>query len=277
MRRLAALLCAQLAFAASAVFADEVNFPRIYGNDISSAAAWGGTLPDTTDTVVFTGLTQTVTANADVEFGLLHNSLRAGYGDILTFDLRNKQPVPTLKFDGFRAGAAGSYNNSTVFRGGVYDFNGKSFGQGNTYYGPGRTFTFSDGVFVTNVNHMILGYTNQERLRVELSGGSKLFVGGKFKFTNNKTAKDDENWLKVTGASRVEVAGDFSWEDEDTTSWANAVSRQPDGGLFYKDSVEVSGENSFLCMNSAKADSSGNQGYNFFGRQGGSQTLVSDG
>ena len=269
VRRLAALLCAQLAFAASAVFADEVNFPAAGGSwDISSAAAWGGTLPGITDTVVFTGSTQAVTANADVEFGLLHNSLRAG--DTLTFDLRNKQPVPTLKFDGFRARAARSQDNYTTLRGGIFDFNGKDFGQGKTYYGSGRTFTFSDGVFVTNVNNMILGNTNQERLRVELSGGSKVFVGGDFKFTNNKTAKGNENWLKVTGGSLFRVAGQFKTENE-VANWANSIQNQPDGDLYYKDMIEVSGEGSQLIISSIPTG-----GYQYpFGLQGGTKTVVS--
>ena len=273
VRRLAALLCAQLAFAASAVFADEVKFPAAGGSwDISSAAAWGGTLPGTTDTVVFTGLTQTVTANADVEFGLLRNNLRAGFADTLIFDLRNKQPVPTLKFDGFQAGTTGSYNNYTTLRGGIFDFNGKSFGQGNAYYGPGRTFTFSDGVFVTNVNHMILGYTNQERLRVELSGGSKVFVGGSFKFTNNKTSKGNENWLKVTGGSLFRVAGQFQTESY-VASWENSIKNQPDGNLFYKDMIEVSGEGSQLVICNPTP---GSVGYQYpFGLQGGTKTVIS--
>ena len=256
--------------AANAAIADEVNFPRVAsGADISSPAAWGGTLPGVDDTVVFTGLTQTVTANADVEFGLLRNSLRSGYGDVLTFDLRNKQPVPTLKFNGFRAGAVSSINNSTVFRGGIFDFKGAGFGKGNTYYGDGRSYIFSDGAFVTNLSDMVLGFTNQQRLRVELSGGSKVFVGGNFKFTNNKTARGNENWLKVNGGSLFHVSGIFQWED-DVASWQAAKNNQPDGNMFYKDWVEVSGAGSEIVL----LKPSGSNYQYPCGRQGGSRLVV---
>ena len=247
-------------------------FPRATSGipDISSPAAWGGTLPGVDDIVVFTGLTQTVTANADVEFGTLRNRLRAGYSDTLTFDLRNVSPVPTLKFKGFQPGTLASVNNFTTFRGGIVDFKGSGFAQGgDTYYGNGRYYNFCDGVVVTNISNMVLGYTAQNRLRIELSGRSKVYVGGIFRFTNNKTARGDENWLKITDGSLFQVAGGFNWE-EDVASWSSSTSQQKDGNFFFKDLVEVSGEGSELVLLKPS-----NTNYQYpCGRQGGSKLVV---
>ena len=269
------LLCAAGAILASAVFADDIYFPRADGADISSPAAWGGTLPGTTDTVVFTGLTHTVTANADAEFGTLWNRLIFGYSNKLTFDLRNKQPVPTLKFAGYRAGRAnsGDSNLYATFRGGIFDFKGGNFGQGTSYYGDGRSYVFSDGAFVTNINNMILGFTSQERLRVELSGGSKVFVGGVFRFTTNKTKIGNDNWIKVTGGSLFQVAGVFAWEDTVSaalSTWEKSMKNQPDGAMFYKDLVEVSGEGSEIVLLKPAAANS----YHYTGGHWGGSKLV---
>ena len=78
------LWCASL-LAATALGAE---FPDADGSgDLASAAAWGGTLPGTAETVAVTGnVDTTVHASGAVTFGQLVSKLTPGYGWTLTFD-----------------------------------------------------------------------------------------------------------------------------------------------------------------------------------------------
>ena len=49
------ILLVPFVICALSAHADEIKFPRVYGNDIADPVSWGGTLPGTTDTIVFTG------------------------------------------------------------------------------------------------------------------------------------------------------------------------------------------------------------------------------
>jgi hypothetical protein len=256
----------------AAVFPDPVA-----GNDISSAEAWGGVLPGDSEEVVFSGGRDlTVTAKRDVKFGMLVNALKSGYAYTLTFDLRNVEPVPTLTFGGYQPGeAAGKVNDFVEFKGGIYNFSHGEFGMGKTFYGHGRSIVVSDGAILTNISDVVLGYTLHERLRMDVRGNSKVFIDGLFKFTNNKTIPGNENYLKLSGGSKMEVNGQFVWDDQAAT-WEAALANQPDGAFHCKDYVELSGTGTSLELNFAK-DASGGTGYNCFGRQGGSATIVKDG
>ena len=255
----------------AAVFPDPVA-----GNDISSAEAWGGVLPGASEDVVFSGgRNLTVTAKRDVKFGKLVNALKSGYAYTLTFDLRNVEPVPTLTFGGYQPGeAANKWNDFVEFKGGIYNFSHGEFGMGVTFYGHGRSIVVSDGAILTNISDVVLGWTAQERLRMDVRGNSKVFIDGLFKFTNNKTKPGNENYLKLSGGSKMEVNGQFLWDDPaDELGFAR---NQPDGAFHCNDYVELSGTGTSLELNFAK-DANGGTGYNCFGRQGGSATIVKDG
>ena len=180
-------------------------------------------------------------------------------------------PARKLNFIGFSGGGKGLPGIHTAFKGGYWDFGGGYFNNGgNSSYGDNRTFVISDGAVITNTGSCILGYTAQKKLRLELSGASQLYVGGEFKFTNNRTASGDESWLKVTEGSKMTI-GKCSREGEvpQNVGWAASLSYQPEGGLFYKDYVIVDGEGSELKMLSTS--------YSYYGGQGGSATIVSNG
>lgn len=271
------LIVVALALTGGVVLAAERTFTNGDGsNDIASATAWDGEggLPGASDTVKFTGnKSYTVHASKDVTFGMLYNNLSQGYANWLELDLREAgaDPVRTITLSGgFQMGTkAGAPNLYARFRGGIVDCGGKAFWNANssTCYGDNRQVYLCDGVVVTNVGNVILGYTAQDRLILDLSGKSCLYGIGNFKFTNNKTAKGNENYLRVQGGSKM-VLGTLTREDS-VGNWANSLSNQPEGGLFYKDYILVSGEGSSLMFT--------NNTYHYLGCQGGSSTVVSDG
>ena len=256
--------------AAAAGSAAAANFPDADGShDIASPAAWGGTLPGESEDVAITNWSsKTFYAGNDVTFGNLVNGQRGGYNYTTTFDMTGT-PGRRLNFKGFSAGGKGVGHLHHVFKSGYWDFGGGDFNNGGgSSYGDNRTFVISDGAVITNVGSCILGYTAQKKLRLELSGASQLHVGGTFKFANNRTASGDESWLKVTEGSKMTVGGTMTREGN-VESWAGSLVNQPEGNLFYKDYVIVDGEGSEL--KALRTD------YNYYGGQGGSATIVSNG
>lgn len=198
------------------------------------------------------------------------NSQRSGYNYTTTFDMTGT-PGRRLNFTGFVAGGVGQGHLHHVFKGGYWDFGGGDFcNGGSSSYGDNRTFTISDGAVITNTGSCVLGYTAQTKLRLELSGASRLYVGGTFRFANNRTKSGDESWLKVTEGSKMTM-GTFSREGDisPTAGWAASLLNQPEGSLFYKDYVIVDGEGSELKIPNAT--------YSYYGGQGGSATIVSNG
>ena len=269
MQRIIGRIHVALAIAAAAcAFAvrGDVNFPAT-GGDISAAATWGGSLPGTGDAIVFTNAADvTVTAANDAQFGLLKNTLKDDGNHTLMFDLRDT-PSRKLSFNGFQMGEKGSKNISTAFRSGTYDFGGSFFGNGGgQVFGDGHFFYVSDGAVLTNIAVMRFGYTGQSRLRMEVSGGSCVYLNDEFKFTNNKTSKGNENWLEITGGSLFHTTGPFTREDA-VNSWANSIAAQPEGGLHYKDHLTVSGRGSRLVVNNSVF---------YLGWQGGAATYFTD-
>ena len=263
-------LCYVALVAAAAGSAAAANFPDADdSHDIASAAAWGGTLPGESENVAFTNWSsKTFYAGNDVKFGNLLNNQRGGYNYTTTFDMTGT-PGRRLNFTGFSIVGAGIGHIHHVFKGGYWDFGGGYFNNGGgSSYGDNRTFMISDGAVITNTSYCVLGYTAQGKLRLELSGASRFHVGGEFKFANNKTASGNENWLKVTEGSKMTVGGTMTREGS-VNSWAGSLVNQPEGGLFYKDYVIVDGEGSELKMLSTS--------YNYYGGQGGSATIVSNG
>ena len=260
-----------------AVSAETANFPVGPADetgrwDLARAADWGGTIPPSDAIVSITGrFDKVITASADVTFGNLRNGNTAKYdpnGDT-TFDMTGYNPVRKLKFSGFSGYGQGAGRKHAYFKGGEWDFGNGQFAYGGDSgnYGDDRGYFISDGALVTNVSAVTLGYTAQEKLRMEVTGKSKFFCAGNFRFTNNKTKAGNENWLKVLEGSTVEFEGVLNWENS-TSTWTN----QKDGQFFYKDYVIVSGKGSSL-----KFKKSGSSNYNYFGGQGGSATIVSDG
>ena len=259
------LWCASL-LAATALGAE---FPDADGSgDLASAAAWGGTLPGTAETVAVTGnVDTTVHASGAVTFGQLVSKLTPGCGWTLTFD-QTAYPDAALKFAGFRNGNGVKQHNLHVhFKGGTWDFGGKHFASaGSDTYGNERSITVSDHATLGNIDNIILGYTAQNKLRLEILGGSRVEAKN-FKFTNNMTGRDTPNVLLVSGGSELKLTGGMSRENS-PQSWEQAMGCQPDGGFHYKDYVIVSNADSVLRF--AAADSI------YFGSYGGGVTLATD-
>ena len=267
-KRAGGIVTALAVFAIASAAHGDVNFPAA-GGDISDPATWGGSLPGTGEKIVFTNAADVaVTAANDVQFGLLQNALKVNGNYMLTFDLRDT-PSRKLKFNGFQIGNIGQHHNVlTSFKNGSYDFGGQGFGMASySIYGNGHYVYVSDGATLTNINAISYGVNVQERLRMEVSGGSRVFMTGVFTF-GGTTTKGNENWLEITDGSLFHTTGQFSREGEPSGySWAKSSAYQPDGGMFYKDRLTVSGpETRFFVGNAI-----------FFGSAGGSATYFTDG
>lgn len=244
------------------------EFPDADGSgDLASVAAWGGTLPGTTEAVSVTGaVSTTVHASDSVTFGQLENKLTSGYNRILTFD-QTAHPDAVLSFGGFRNGLVKDLKLHTHFKGGIWDFGNKHFASGGSdSYGNERTITVSDGATLSNIDTITLGYTAQNKLRLDILGQSKVSAKN-FKFTNNMTTPNTPNVLFVAGGSELELSSGLTWENS-PASWTAACSCQPADALYYRDFMIVSNANSVIRFTASN-------GY-WLGHQGGSMTLATD-
>lgn len=189
MKRMVAVV-ALAALATGMVYGATVNFPDADGShDISSEAAWGGTLPGTGDVIAITGAVDTVVhASADVQFGQLQNMLTDGKNYELTFD-QSLYPDVKLKFNGFQFNGVNKSKLGTRFTGGHWDFGGAVFDTGNnsTSYGNFRTLYVDGGAELTNIASIALGYTSQYGLLFDLGGKAKVYSSGRFRVTNTKS------------------------------------------------------------------------------------------
>ncbi len=254
-----------------------VNFPYADGPDasgmfdMSSASAWGGSIPGTTDAVAFTGKTsRVITASSDVTFGQLQNCLSAAWNNklTLTFDMTG-QEGRKLNLAGFLGSNGRQDYVSAVFKGGYWDLGGQYFlNSSSQSYGEYRTVMLSDGAIITNTASLSLAYTNQKGVRLVLAGASQLHVGGKLAFSQVNTAYNDNNHIMVTNGSTMTVIGELSW-DAAPGSWSTAVSREPDDDLRYYDKLIVDGDGSkfvSLC--------SGTDSFNNLSRAGGGALII---
>ena len=223
------------AMASSALAA---TFPGA-GGDLSSASAWGRSLPGTDETIVL-NQSGTYTASADISFG----QFQVTTGDPVTIDMRGRKVSVNKKYlqTGFNTAANAGYgfaprrdgNVNVTILGGLWDFvNENHFyaaesGKGDT----GGSVTISDGAVITNVYRFYYGEHSVNNSAVldnakvyarelnnwatgnhnlmEIRNGAEMHLSGFFESDNagGNGPATGFNTIWVTGAgSRLNVTG----------------------------------------------------------------------
>lgn len=231
------MLAAVLA-AAACGSAAAVDFPATGGNrDLADPAAWGGTPPASTADVTFKQ-GGTFTASGDVSFRTVTVEAQ---GLETAFDFRSKNAKLTLTGGSSANGLTFSDNNFQRIRmyGGVWDFNGAMFRNGQNGGGNHLNMFLQSGVIVTNVSTFywakhaqpgsgytytcniqegakvhttgdLLNYATGWDAKLNISGGAQVTVGGLFYSDQfgNPSATSGRHAATVTGAGTLlEIKG----------------------------------------------------------------------
>ena len=223
------MLAAALAAAACAGPAAAVDFPATGDNrDLAAPAAWGGTPPASTDDVTFKQ-GGTFTASGNMSFRTVTVD---AYSKETAFDFRSKNAKLTLTGGSGTYGLTYSANNFQRIRmyGGVWDFNGAMFRNGHDGTGGHINMFLHSGVVVTNVSTFywakhaqpasgytytcniqegskvhttgdLLNYATGWDAQLNISGGSKVTVGGLLYSDQSGVASD------TTGRHKITVTG----------------------------------------------------------------------
>ena len=136
-----------------------VDFPSASG-DISSASAWGGTLPSTTDPVRFKTDNGVYTATNDVQFAAM--TVTAAN---VTFNMgvAAGEDPRLLKFKSFMAP---SKDQSILLNGGIWDFQGGNFSccdRNTNRKSSNQLITLDGGAIVTNIGSFRISYRPHRR------------------------------------------------------------------------------------------------------------------
>ena len=147
-----------------------VDFPSASG-DISSASAWGGTLPSTTDPVRFKTKNGVYTAANDVQFGAM--TVTAAN---VTFNMgvAAGEDPRLLKFKSFMAP---SKDQSILLNGGIWDFQNGYFSccdRDKNRQSSRQLVVLDGGAIVTNVGTIRISYRDANNT-LRLVNGSKMY------------------------------------------------------------------------------------------------------
>ena len=183
-------------------------FPDADGShDISSAAAWGGTLPSASSTVVITNAGEsTFNFQSPATFGMLwfYNMVKNGVTKTnrahVLFDQSAVENPPLVNFSGFTT--SNSYV-TTEFRGGAYNFNGGVIREPTGAGYHGWNFLLSGGCVISDASGVqggqgygssgnVLTLTGKSRL--DLTANTQMTYGG----ANNGIVVDGGSVLTST-------------------------------------------------------------------------------
>ena len=217
MKKLVSRLVAVLAVATSGVaLAADVVFPNADGTgDLMSETAWNGPVPTVDRPKLTTAGTYTASTNGTLN-GLLFSQT---VGELLTIDLAKNVDPTKLKLTqplDFDRGTSVEGMRKTVFKGGVYDFNG---GSALTYASSGpRNFNeiVLDGCVWTNIgDRTVLNFGGSAgSAKLSLRNGSVFDASGaKAMVRLDEYGKSTSNVLEIASGSRfriVKTGSDYS-------------------------------------------------------------------
>lgn len=261
-------VCALALLSVLGVRAEKVNFPGANAvpdaqgrYDLATAANWdGGEIPSASEVSITGTPTVVVTASKDVTLGKIWNGVTinnyASTHRQLVFDMTGYATTPRIDAQGYMWATGGGRYHDTFFKGGYFDWGGKVFcnNGGNDGYLNYSNIGISDGAVITNANGMKLGYTGQIGQKVDISGASKVYIAGDFSFQVYGTAAPDftaaaQNSLRIADGSHFEVNA-LAWErggDASTFNENLPIGQYKDWLVVSNATLTMSGRSSFGC------------------------------
>ena len=245
-------IVAAAAIAASVGSAAAVNFPATGGNrNMADPAAWGGTMPTSTDDVVFS-VGGTFTASGDVSFRTV---TAGGWQKRTVFDFTANNPKLTLTGGSSAYGLGFSMDNTQdnmYLKGGVWDFSGAMLRNGHdAVFTRGIDLFLQDGVIVTNVSTFYWAYNANPNSdwsdTCNIEGGSKVYITGNLLNETTSAYGSAKAELNISGGSHVTVGGDLFTDHISSGSSAagcNKVTATGEGTL-----LRLEGSRSYIGQN----------------------------